>query len=163
MPHRNAPAADRESAERALLERLRGAGYRPESLRDLLETLHVPRKDRPVFRRVLRDLLASGLAVLVEGRKLAAAEERVARGRIHVHPRGFGFVRIEGPGRDVFVPPRRLGGARHGDSVEIRILGTDSEGRPEGEVTGVVDRRGRRVHHTGEDRKSTRLNSSHTR
>ncbi len=98
-----------------------------------------------MFRRVLRDLLASGLAVLVEGRKLAAAEERVARGRIHVHPRGFGFVRTEGPGRDVFVPPRRLGGARHGDSVEIRILGTDSEGRPEGEVTGVVDRRGRRV------------------
>ncbi len=145
MPHDRPAVPDRETVEKAVLDHLREPGYRPASLREIIDWLHVPRKDRPAYRGAVRALLVSGRVVHVEGRKLAAVEERTARGRIHVHPRGFGFVRTDDPGKDVFIPPRRLGGAHHGDSVEVRILGTDREGRPEGEVTDVVDRRGRRV------------------
>ncbi len=145
MRQEGPPARDREAVEKAVVEHLREPGYRPVSLHELLDRLRVPRQEKAAYRKAVRDLLASGRIVSADGRKLAAVEERLVRGRLHVHPRGFAFVRIEGPGRDVFIPPRRLGGAHHGDAVEVRILGADREGRPEGEVSGVVDRRGRRV------------------
>ncbi len=136
---------DRAGAEGAILDHVRRAGYEPLSLRDLLDGMRVPRSSKPLYRRAARALLESGRIVRLPGGSLGAGESRLARGRIRVHPRGFGFVRPEEPGPDVFVPPRRLAGARHGDSVEVRITATDRDGRLEGEVVAVAERRGRQV------------------
>ena len=136
---------DRADAEAAILEHVKGDGYEPLPLRDLLDAMRVPRRAKPLYRRAASSLLESGRIARVRGGRLGASEERLARGRIRVHPKGFGFVRPEEPGPDVFVPPRRLSGARHGDSVEVRVTATDRDGRLEGEVVAVLERRGRHV------------------
>ncbi len=142
---RKRPQPDREEAEKTLLEHLRRPEYEPIALREILAQLEVPREQRPVFRRVVRSLLREGDLVSVGGHRLAAASRATVRGRLHLHPRGFGFVVPEEPGKDVFIPPRKLGGAFHGDAVEVRVTGADSEGRSEGEIVQVVERGRRRV------------------
>ncbi|MEG2204347.1 MAG: VacB/RNase II family 3'-5' exoribonuclease, partial [Oscillospiraceae bacterium] len=57
---------------------------------------------------------------------------------VKVKPR-FGFARIEGEARDVFVPGRRLMGSMPGDRVMVRISASDGM-LDEGEVLSVLER-----------------------
>jgi ribonuclease R len=62
-----------------------------------------------------------------------------------INPRGFGFVGGMGTGEpDVYVPPERLGGALHGDTVVVRITKTSARGT-EGEIVEVTRRAVTRV------------------
>ncbi len=65
------------------------------------------------------------------------------RGRFTQHPRGFGFVAAEDGGPDVFVPEPYVGGAMHGDRVEVRAFEVH-RGR-QGEVVRVLERGVREV------------------
>lgn len=68
------------------------------------------------------------------GRKLS--------GVLEGHARGFGFVRVDEPGmEDVFIPPAYLGGALHGDRVEILFHEQGRDGRTWGEVVKIIERR----------------------
>ena len=40
-------------------------------------------------------------------------------GRLQMHPNGFGFVHVEGDAENIFIPPRRAGGALDADLVEV--------------------------------------------
>ncbi|MCZ6669884.1 MAG: ribonuclease R [Acidobacteria bacterium] len=64
------------------------------------------------------------------------------RGRLERHRNGYGFVQPEtDPGRDVFIPPRRFGGALHGDKVAVRLTGERGGGqRREGIVVEILER-----------------------
>lgn len=59
-------------------------------------------------------------------------------GRLSINARGFGFVVTEEPGPDVFVPPRALGNALHGDKVRVRIF-TSPKGL-DGQIVETVER-----------------------
>jgi ribonuclease R len=67
-------------------------------------------------------------------------------GRISVSPAGFGFLTPGGGGPDYFVPPKKLGGAIHGDTVSARFLNEDrtrfpmTGKSPAVEVTEVLSR-----------------------
>jgi ribonuclease R len=56
-----------------------------------------------------------------------------------MNPRGFGFVTLATGGDDVFIPPSGVGGAMHGDRVQIRHW--KSPKGHDGEVVKVVARR----------------------
>lgn len=71
-----------------------------------------------------------------------AAEERW-EGKLSMNPRGFGFVAALGHD-DVYVAPDAIGGALHGDRVEIEVIGRSSRG-VEGRIRRVVARRSPRV------------------
>jgi len=60
-----------------------------------------------------------------------------------MHPNGFGFVHIEGDAENVFIPPRRAGGALDADIVEVATR--PSEKGVEGRVVRVVERRRKRI------------------
>ena len=59
-------------------------------------------------------------------------------GRLHLNPRGFGFVAPEEGGPDAFIAPPSIGSAMHGDRVEVRawrsVKGID------GEIVGMIER-----------------------
>ncbi|MDY5031516.1 MAG: ribonuclease R [Blautia sp.] len=57
------------------------------------------------------------------------------------HPKGFGFVEIEGEEEDVFIPADDTGSALHMDRVEILVKKEQKEGkRKEGVVMKILER-----------------------
>ncbi len=63
------------------------------------------------------------------------------RGQLRVHPRGFGFVDLDGSEPSIFIPAVALGPALHGDRVLVEV--EQGQRGPEGRVVGVIER-GRR-------------------
>ncbi|MFW5925942.1 MAG: ribonuclease R [Myxococcota bacterium] len=129
---------------------------------EVASKLGVAKRDRDQVRRQLDELVALGVAQEMPGGRFRSndkpAEERRkpgfgrgptavglprgtsahVRGRITMHPRGFGFVSAEDGGPDVFLPPDALGTAMHGDYVEVDTRST-RKGR-EGRVVDVLGR-----------------------
>ncbi len=83
-----------------------------------------------------------------------AGEDLQFTGKLMGHRDGFGFIRPDAGGDDVFVSPREMLKAMHGDRVIARVTGQDRKGRPEATIVEVlehtVDRLvGRLVHERG--------------
>ncbi|WP_189490928.1 ribonuclease R [Formosimonas limnophila] len=65
--------------------------------------------------------------------------EPLITGRIQTHKDGYGFLINDG--EDVFIAERQMRGAWHGDMVTVRITGTARNGKREGEVVEVTERK----------------------
>jgi len=61
-------------------------------------------------------------------------------GRVIGHPDGFGFVKPDDGGDDIYLYPRQMRGLFHHDRVVVRIIGQDRRGRLEGSVVEVLER-----------------------
>ena len=63
-------------------------------------------------------------------------------GSLTTTPAGFGFVKPSEGGDDVFIPPKYLGGALDGDTVEVALLDQAREpGKgPVGKVVAIIER-----------------------
>ena len=82
------------------------------------------------------------------------ASEPSFTGRLIGHRDGFGFVRPDTGADDVFVSPREMLKAMHGDRVLARVQSTDRRGRPEAVILEVLEHAtrqlvGRLVHERG--------------
>ena len=60
-------------------------------------------------------------------------------GRVIGHRDGFGFIRPDTGGDDVFVSPKEMLKAMHGDRVNAKVIGTDRRGRPEATILEVIE------------------------
>jgi ribonuclease R len=68
-------------------------------------------------------------------------------GKLSMSKRGFGFVQIEGTETEIFISPKSLGTAFHGDIVEVapfarpmRSRRKSEDNRTEGEIVRIVER-----------------------
>jgi len=61
-------------------------------------------------------------------------------GRVSGHRDGFGFLLPDDGSADIFLPEKEMQKVLHGDRVQVRIVGTDRRGRPEGSIVEVVER-----------------------
>ncbi|TAJ51475.1 MAG: ribonuclease R [Nevskiaceae bacterium] len=59
-------------------------------------------------------------------------------GKVSAHRDGFGFVVVEGPGEDVFLPAREMRGLMTGDRVRVRITNVEASGRLSGEFVAML-------------------------
>ncbi|RRD39919.1 ribonuclease R [Leptotrichia sp. OH3620_COT-345] len=58
---------------------------------------------------------------------------------IYEHNMSFGFVRPRTSGRDIYIPKKKIKGAKTGDLVAVKIyFWGDSEKKPEGEVISIL-------------------------
>lgn len=66
-------------------------------------------------------------------------------GRVIGHPDGFGFLRPDDGGADLFLSPREMRQVFHGDRVVACVTGVDRRGRREGSIVEILERSHQRV------------------
>ena len=133
-----------------LLREMRERIHHPATARELIRVLKVPREEQRTLKRQLDSLVSDGSIVRVRGNRYGLADRMdLVVGRLDAHPSGFGFVTPERPiagiAGDVFVAAPNLKQALHGDRVVVRIEGHRSDGRSEGRIVQVLERRARTV------------------
>ena len=92
--------------------------YVPMKAKEMAIVLNVPKSQRGELLEVLDALTADG-KVEISGRgKYVKSEGKYLTGVFTAHPRGFGFVTVEGEEEDIFIPAAQTNGARHKDTVQ---------------------------------------------
>ncbi len=124
-----------------ILETLRSANA-PLSEDELAASLKVI---EPAHRAILDRRLAAMErdGQLLPNRKgvlLLASKLNFIAGRVIGHRDGFGFVRPDEGGPDLFLSPRQMEKAMHGDRVLVKSDGQDSRGRQEAFIVEVTER-----------------------
>lgn len=115
--------------------------YVPMKAKEIAAVLSVPKSQRGELQEVLNALLADGKIAVSEKGKYSKAEGKFLVGEFTAHPRGFGFVTVEGQEEDIFIPESQVNGAFHKDTVQVTLLRGESKGkRREGMITKIVSR-----------------------
>jgi ribonuclease R len=124
-----------------ILEHLATAGV-PLSQYEVAEQLSLHSEDDvEALRRRLNAMERDGQ--VVRNRKgafcIVNSKDLIA-GRVIGHADGFGFLRPDEGGDDLFVTPRQMRQLMHGDRAVVRIVGQDRRGRMEAAVVEVLER-----------------------
>ncbi len=61
------------------------------------------------------------------------------RGRVIAHRDGFGFVNVETEENDLYLGPREMRKAFHGDVILARVINVDKRGRKEAQIVEVLE------------------------
>jgi ribonuclease R len=80
-----------------------------------------------------------------KGQLCVVAKLDLVTGKVQGHPDGFGFLIPDDGSPDVFLGPKEMHKALHGDRVTARMIGIDKRGRPEGAIVDVVERANREI------------------
>lgn len=114
---------------------------RPLLLREILHLLGIAKDQRRLLREHLRDLAEEGRVVKIRGNRYGLPTKmNLVVGKVRCHPDGYGFVIPEKEGEeDVFINPRNLKEAMHGDRVVVRVESIRRRGK-EGKIIRILER-----------------------
>jgi ribonuclease R len=129
-----------------LLRQIREQVHHPATARELIRVLKVPREERATFKRHLKSLVNDGALVLVRGTRYGLADRMdLVVGRLETHVSGYGFVTPERHDEtikgDVYIAAPNIKEALHGDRVVVRIERHRDDGRVEGRIVQILERR----------------------
>ena len=114
--------------------------YVPMKIKELAIVLGVKKEQRPELEAILADLMAEGKIECSKRGKYSKFEVKKMIGTFTAHPKGFGFVSVEGETEDIFIPESQTNGAMHMDTVEITVSPVTSGRRREGTVVKILER-----------------------
>ena len=137
--------------------------YTPMRAKDLAVLLQIPAGKRDELHKILDMLLEEGkISINKRGRYEAVRkengkkqkepsreQEKKSKGKREFYltgtfvgnAKGFGFVEVEGEEEDIFISEEHTGDALHKDTVQIRIIKEERDGRRrEGAVVKVLER-----------------------
>lgn len=66
-------------------------------------------------------------------------------GRVIANAEGYGFVRPDEGGEDLYISPQQMRSVLHGDRVLASVVGIDRRGRRQGNIVEVLERRSPRL------------------
>ena len=118
----------------------------PLTPHELASALDVPAAGFEILNKRLRAMERDGQ--LMPNRKgvlLLASKLDFIAGKVLGHRDGFGFLLPDAGAPDIFLNPREMQKAMHGDRVLVKRTGFDNRGRPEGVIVEVTERANRRL------------------
>ena len=152
--HRTDPHAAREAqryenpiiSREALIAFLSDAPG-PLTVEEISRALKLTAPDRlDALSRRLNAMLRDGQLLMNRRGGFAVAEQLdLIAGVVIANPEGFGFLKPEKGGDDLFLPPGEMRKALHGDRVLASVTNVDHRGRREGAIVEVLERRITRV------------------
>ncbi len=115
----------------------------PLSYDALLEELKLEGEEHAeALRRRLRAMERDGQLVFTRAKTYALPDRlNLVKGYVSGHKDGFGFLRPEGGGQDLFMGPREMASLMHGDYVLVQPSGVDSRGRQEARLVRLLKSR----------------------
>ncbi len=144
------PHAEREAsryaqpiASREVILNMLASADGPMPAEELAERLHLTEPDRfEALGKRLGAMVRDGQLLRNRKDEYAPAERMdLVPGVVIANPDGFGFLRPDSGGDDLFLPPFEMRKAMHGDRVLACVTGMDRRGRREGAIVEVLERR----------------------
>lgn len=133
---------EHDKRKKVILDLMGEDFYVPMKEKELAVMLQVKKEDRDALNQILNELLAEGkLSLTKKGKfiKSKHADEKLI-GTFISHPKGFGFVEIEGRDEDLYIPENCVNGAFHKDTVRVSLLAHQSGKRQEAQVVEIISR-----------------------
>ncbi len=113
----------------------------PQDLQTLAAALNVKPEEIEGLTRRLNAMERDGqIKPNRNGHYQLAHQPNFIEGRVLGHREGYGFLAPDDGSDDIFLPEKEMQKVLHGDRVQIRIVGTDRRGRPEGTIVEVIER-----------------------
>ncbi|MGB9629122.1 MAG: ribonuclease R [Thermodesulfobacteriota bacterium] len=118
----------------------------PLLLREILQRLGLKKEERRGLREKLKGLVEEGRMIKIRGNRYGLPQKMsLLVGKLKCHPNGYGFVISEKEGEeDIFINPRNLREAMHGDRVVVRVESVRKKGK-EGRIIRILERGTRKV------------------
>ncbi|OWZ83787.1 ribonuclease R [Natranaerobius trueperi] len=118
--------------------------YKPMNFEELKDVFKVKKPQQVKrFKKIIKKMTKDGQIVKTRYGYYGLPERmNLQIGTIQGHPKGFAFFLPDKPGNpDVFLSPKNLNGALHGDQVMIRVHKEEKlNQKPEGEVVRIISR-----------------------
>lgn len=148
-PHAQREAARYENpitSREAILQFLKDFGEPMEAER-IAHALGLRAEDRyEALSRRLAAMVRDGQLLMNRRGAYAPAEAlALVPGVVIANADGFGFLKPDAGGDDLFLPPNQMRQVMHGDRVLCAVAGIDQRGRREGAVVEVLERRTSRL------------------
>ena len=131
-----------DKRKKVILDLMEADFYVPMKEKELAVMLQVTKEDRPELNRILNELLAEGkLSITKKGKFVKAKKsDKELIGTFISHPKGFGFVEIDGREEDLYIPENCINGAFHKDTVKVALLSGHGGKRQEAQVIEIIAR-----------------------
>ncbi len=143
------PYAQREAEKyeqpipsRELILQLIEKGGRPIGRKQIAEAFALESDDQlEAIRRRLRAMERDGQLLFNRRQQYCLVDSHdLIPGRILSYADGFGFLKPDDAGDDLFISPREMNRVLHNDRALVRVSGVDRKGRREGKIVEVLER-----------------------
>jgi ribonuclease R len=148
------PYAQREAEKyeqpipsRELILQLLEKGGRPTGRKQIAEAFALESEDQlEALRRRLRAMERDGQLLFNRRQQYCLVDSHdLIHGRILSYADGFGFLKPDDAGEDLFLSPREMNRVLHNDRALVRVSGVDRKGRREGKIVEVLERNTQQV------------------
>lgn len=131
-----------DKRKKVIMDLVAAEFYVPMKEKELAVMLQVSKEDRGELNRILNELLVEGRLSLTKKGKFIKAKhsDKELIGTFISHPKGFGFVEIDGRDEDLYIPEDFVNGAFHKDTVKVALLSGQNGTRQEAQVIEVLAR-----------------------
>ncbi|NOR81554.1 MAG: ribonuclease R [Methyloprofundus sp.] len=148
------PYAQREAEKyeqpipsRELILQLIEKGGKPIKRWQIAEAFALESDDHlEALRRRLRAMERDGQLLFNRRQQYCLVDSHdLIAGRILSYADGFGFLKPDDAGDDLFISPREMNRVLHNDRALVRVSGVDRKGRREGKIVEVLERNTQQV------------------
>lgn len=129
-----------EKRKKVVYELICSEFYVPMKLKEMAIFMEIPKEQREELSEVLETLLLEGKIEVSQKGKYQKSKGKFLTGVFTAHPKGFGFVTVDGMDADLYISEDDVHGAMHQDVVQVLSKPGSNGKRPEGKIVKILTR-----------------------